>query len=103
MKSAHSDGLTYRKSGSPIPKNVIHKIMKNPIYYGDCLWKKLYEGIHEPIITKELFDHVQDVMAEKGKRKTRQQKHTWAFQGMLPCGHCGCALTAERQKGIYVD
>jgi site-specific DNA recombinase len=102
QKSAHRDGLTYRKSGSPIPKSVIHKILKNPIYYGDFLWKKkLYRGTQEPIITKELYDRVQGVMVKKGKRRTRQQKHTWAFQGMLSCGHCGCALTAEIQKGIY--
>jgi len=45
---------------------------------------------------------VQEVMAEKGRRKTGQQKHNWAFQGLLSCGHCGCALTAEIKKQKYV-
>ncbi|MBA3017244.1 zinc ribbon domain-containing protein [Patescibacteria group bacterium] len=41
-------------------------------------------------------------MAEKGRRKTGQQKHNWAFQGLLSCGHCGCALVAEIKKKRYV-
>ncbi|RJX30435.1 MAG: hypothetical protein C4531_09095 [Desulfurivibrio sp.] len=41
-------------------------------------------------------------MDEKGRRKTGQQKHSWAFQGMLSCGHCGCALVAEIKKKQYV-
>jgi len=32
----------------------------------------------------------------------RPQKHQWAFQGLVSCGHCGCALTAEIKKGRYV-
>ena len=41
-------------------------------------------------------------MADKGRRRTRHQKHEWAFRGLLTCGHCGCALTAEIKKGKYV-
>ena len=41
-------------------------------------------------------------MADKGRRRTRHQKHDWSFRGLLTCGHCGCALTAEIKKGKYV-
>jgi len=51
---------------------------------------------------KELFDKVQEVMAEKAGKRIRKQIHHWAFQGMLTCGHCGCALTAEIQKERYI-
>ena len=102
-KKVHEEGLTYRKTEARLPKSVIHKILKNPIYYGDFVWAgKEYRGTHEPIISKELFDRVQEVMEEKGRRRTRQQKHNWAFQGLLTCGHCGCALTAEVKKEQYV-
>ncbi|HMK75053.1 MAG TPA: zinc ribbon domain-containing protein, partial [Thermodesulfobacteriota bacterium] len=40
-------------------------------------------------------------MTEKGWRRTRQQKHRWAFQGLVSCGHCGCAMTGEIKKGRY--
>ena len=102
-KKAHREGLFFRKSGNKVPKSVVHKILKNPIYYGEFRWAgKLYQGIHEPLISKELFEQVQEVMCEKGRRRTRQQKHSWAFQGLLSCGHCGCALTAEIKKEKYV-
>jgi site-specific DNA recombinase len=41
-------------------------------------------------------------MVDKGNRRTRHQKHDWAFQGLLSCGHCGCALVAELKKQQYV-
>jgi len=59
-----------------------------------------YKGNHQPTVSKELFDRVQEVLAEKGRRRTRQQKHHWAFQGFVSCGHCGCALTGEIKKGL---
>jgi site-specific DNA recombinase len=41
-------------------------------------------------------------MREKGRHRSHQQKHNWAFQGMLSCGHCGCAMVAEIKKSRYV-
>ncbi len=97
------EGLNYRKTDARIPKSVVHKILKNPIYYGNFIWAgKEYRGKFETIISKELYDQVQEVMVDKGNRRTRQQKHDWAFQGMLSCGHCGCAITAELKKQQYI-
>ncbi len=102
-EKVQSEGFAYRKNGRKIPKSVIHKILTNPIYYGDFKWDgKHYRGTHEPIVTKELFDRVREVLVEKGRRRTRQQKHQWAFQGLVSCGHCGCALTGEIKKGRYI-
>ena len=28
--------------------------------------------------------------------------YNWAFQGLMFCGHCGCALVAEIKKKRYV-
>ena len=102
-KRAYNEGLRFRKTGKKVPKSAVHKILKNPIYYGEFLWNgKRYRGIHEPLITKGLYDRVQDVMREKGRHRSHQQKHNWAFQGMLSCGHCGCAMVAEIKKKRYV-
>lgn len=97
------EGFVYRKSGGKIQKSHIYQILTNPIYYGDFRWNdKLYSGTHAPIISKELWDQVQAVLQENGKRNTKQQKHDWVFRGLLHCGHCGCAMVAERKKGKYV-
>ncbi len=102
-RKSHREGFTFRKSGQKVSKSVVHKILKNPLYYGEFRWAgKIYKGTHEPLVSRELFDRVQEVMDEKGRRKTGQQKHSWAFQGLLSCGHCGCALVAEIKKKQYV-
>jgi hypothetical protein len=57
-----------------------------------------YEGKHEPIITKKLFDQVQEVMRQKSKPKMRELK-LYIYRGMFRCGECGCFITTETQKG----
>jgi site-specific DNA recombinase len=57
-----------------------------------------YEGRHEPIITKELFDRVQAVL----ERKCHPMKPKWQpkpLAGLFRCGGCGMSVTAEVQKG----
>ena len=58
----------------------------------------MYEGKHEPIISKKLFDDVQEVMTRKSKPKTKELK-SYAYRGLLHCGECGCFITTETQKG----
>ncbi len=101
-RMARAEGLGYRKSGAKIQKSVIASILHNPIYCGEFLWRgKLYPGTHEPIITKELLNEVQGVFDQRDGKRTRKSKYLWAFQGLVSCGHCGCALVAERKKSRY--
>jgi site-specific DNA recombinase len=101
-KKALAEGFRSRTAAG-VPKSSIHKILTNPMYCGAFLWAgKYYRGVHEPIVSQDLFDRVQEMLDEKGRRRTRQQTHTWAFHGLLSCGHCGCALTAEIKKGRYI-
>jgi site-specific DNA recombinase len=89
--------------GNKVSRSNIHNMLKTTLYYGEFLWKgKIYKGAYEPLISRELFDRVQYVLGEKGLRRTRQQKHNWAFQGLVSCGYCGCAHVAELKKGRYV-
>jgi site-specific DNA recombinase len=102
-RKANSEGLSYRKTGNKVGKSTVHKILTNPIYYGEFDWAgKRYKGSHEPIIGRELFGRVQEILTQKGHCRRRPHTHEWAFQGLVFCGHCGCALTAERKKGRYV-
>lgn len=92
-------GLT---SGSrrPLSKSMIEAILKNPFYYGEFVWKgNYYRGVHEPIISRELYDQVQTLLRRKGKPRIRR---SFPFAGLLRCGRCGCSITAEIKKGKYV-
>ena len=102
-RKAKSEGLNYRKTGNTIGKSTVHKILTNPIYSGKFDWAgKHYQGTHEPIISQELFDRAQDALTKNGHSRRRPHAHEWAFQGLVLCGHCGCALTAEMKKQRYV-
>jgi site-specific DNA recombinase len=75
------------------------KLLRNPFYYGVMLSSgELYEGTHEPIISKRLFDEVQEVMERKSKSKTPSLK-PFLYRGLFRCGECGCFITTETQKG----
>jgi DNA invertase Pin-like site-specific DNA recombinase len=100
---AHADGLAYRKSGAPVPKSSVHKILRNRIYSGDFDFDgTTYTGSYAPIVSRELWQQVQGVLDGRNARKTRRVKHDFAFGGLLTCGHCGCALVGDIKKGRYV-
>ena len=96
----NEEGLRSR-SGKKLYRSNTEKILKNPFFYGEFRWdSKLYKGKHQPLITKQLFDIVQE--AFKAHNKQKATKRRFAFAGLLVCGKCGCAITAEIHKGKYI-
>ncbi|OGL24006.1 hypothetical protein A2791_03850 [Candidatus Saccharibacteria bacterium RIFCSPHIGHO2_01_FULL_46_30] len=89
-------GFTNR-SGKPISVSQILVILMTPFYYGkfqypeapDAPW---YTGAHKPLISKELFDLVQET---RGVYKGVWGSKTFAFRGMLKCGQCDADITAQ--------
>ena len=100
MLVAREAGFCTTKATS-ISKSGIHRILKNPIYHGEILWKgKRYQGKHNPIITRKLFDQVQMVL--EGKNHSKETKRNLAFAGLLKRDKCGCSMTPEMKKGKYI-
>lgn len=88
-------GFTNR-SGKPIALSQVFLILTNPFYYGEFEYPegKWFKGSHEPLISKELFELVQQFRgAYKGKWGSKQ----FAYRGLLLCGHCGGEVTAEEK------
>jgi hypothetical protein len=100
---ARADGMAYRKSGDPVPKSTIHKILRNRVYTGDFVFDgATYKGTYEPIVSRELWEQVQLILSGRGTKKTRKVKESLAFGGLIRCGHCGYAMVGEIKKGRYV-
>ena len=59
---------------------------------------ELFEGTHEPLIAKKLFDKCQEVMSKRGKVRP-DRKHSFAFLGLMKCASCGASITAQYAKG----
>ncbi|MDR3643255.1 MAG: recombinase family protein [Candidatus Doudnabacteria bacterium] len=97
------NNITYQngfrtKGGLKPSKAQFHHILQNPFYYGAIRRNgQLYQGIHQPIISKVLFDTVQDVLS--GKSRSKKQKHFFPARGFMFCHSCGCLLTASTKKG----
>jgi site-specific DNA recombinase len=76
----------------------IFLILYNPFYYGMFEYPKesgnWYQGKHEPLITKELFDAVQ---AQMKSGFLRVENKEFAFTRMMTCGLCGSGISADEK------
>ena len=83
------------RTGKVFKDDKVKSILQNPFYYGHFLYKgELYEGRHQPIFSKALFDKVQLVIAERGHKK-RAKKEAVPFLGLMKCANCGMSITSE--------
>ena len=102
-RMARDEGLRSRKSGNVVPQSMIHKMLRNRVYMGEFVWAgKIYQGDHEPIVSRELWERAQSVLDGRYAHRSKRPKRDFAFAGLVRCGHCGCAMVAELKKGRYV-
>lgn len=86
--------------GRRLSLNSIATMLHNLFYIGLMQIKgtgEMYEGIHEPLIRKSLFDQVQENL--RGKKRNTGLKHVFLYRRLVRCDSCGFRLIAERQKG----
>lgn len=98
----------------------ITRILENELYIGNMVQKKttirsykikkqitlpkkdwiIVENTHEPIIEKEVFLKVQDLL----KRNTRTmtgKKYVHIFSGFIKCADCGRAMTRQKNNNNF--
>ena len=86
------------RAGFQVVKSKVHKLLCEPFYYGKFMWKEnLYQGKHEPLIAKDLFDQVQ-VKMTRGTLPYHTRGLT-ELRGKIYCGSCSKTITWEKQKG----
>ncbi len=91
------------RGGKKIHKTRATFILSNPFYCGLFRYAgEVYEGKHEPIIAKKIFNKVQEVLKQKGKPRHKVKNEPQPYCGLLRCGTCGMMITGEyrikRQK-----
>lgn len=86
-------------SKKPLSLGNIYRLLENHFYYGVFEYPRgsgnWYQGKHEPLITKELFDLVQEQL-KSNELKTRQEKE-FAFTRLMTCGLCGSGISADEK------
>jgi len=92
-------GLVSR-AGTVLGKSAVQRILSNPVYTGRIISKgETYQGNFEPLIDNELFEGVQEQLKLRSKTRKSRHKHDFPFTGLLRCGECGGAITAQYGKG----
>jgi DNA invertase Pin-like site-specific DNA recombinase len=83
-------------------------LLRNPVYCGNLFLpaykdehEMIIKGKHEPIISEELFNEVQDLL--NGRKRVVKSKYSAdeniPLRGFLICKECGKPLTGSRSKG----
>lgn len=87
--------------GASITRSSVAQMLRNPVYHGVVRWAGIEQaGTHERLITKDLFDKVQDVLRlhdPAGGR--RERKHVHYLTGSIYCATCGSQLCLTVSKG----
>lgn len=89
------------KSGKKLTRTGLAWILHNPFYIGVIHIKKTGEkfvGIHEPIVTRALFDRVQKIF--KGKNIKKASLRFYNYRRLIKCSICAHFMSPETQKGI---
>ena len=98
-----------KAKGFNTSKTAFAKVLDNHLYYGGVFIKAykeeketIVEGIHEPIITKALFDKAQQVMynRKRGNQKVpKAHNENFPLKGFLLCPVCNKQMRASTSKG----
>lgn len=87
------------KSNHHVSLSSIFLTLQNPFYYGVFEYPEKsgnwYTGKHEPLVTKELFDKVQEQL--KRDQIVRSELKEFAFTKLMSCGLCGSGVTADEK------
>lgn len=77
-------------------RSKFYTIFRNTFYYGEYEYAgQKYWGKHEPMLTKAEFEMAQAIL--DGGSKPNLVTHKFAYTGLMKCGECGAAITAEEK------
>lgn len=83
--------------GKDIPWSyrTLRQTLDNPVYCGQIKYNdNIFDGLHDPIITRELYDAVQIELKERQQQEYAKNNNPRPFQskymlsGLLKCGYC---------------
>lgn len=108
------------KKGNSFNGVAVKEILKNPVYTGKIRWghrenwnkknadnkrKRKYsdnpifsDGIHKPIIDKEIYDKVQTIINNNPRHHVKQFNGNHILSGLLKCPDCGYGMSIQTVK-----
>ncbi len=88
------------KTGKPLCKATLQRMLTNKVYLGLIVHNgETYEGGFPAIVSRATFEKVQEVLKNRAKPRHSKKRHYFPFTGLLTCGECGAAITAQWAHG----
>jgi hypothetical protein len=90
------------RQGGNVALRGLAKVLNDPFYIGRIGLKstdETFPRLHQPLITKSLFDQVQADLT--GKTNTRAYVMISRTSSLIKCKGCGYALIGETDKGSH--
>ena len=108
-KELNDRGITNR--GRRWYKGTLHYVLRNEAYTGTAVWGRTskeeqtqdpvrVEGAWSALVSRELFDEVQQAMSERAPKVQRPGRvgSQYLLSGLLKCGVCGKPYSAQGAK-----
>ncbi|MBX3452871.1 MAG: recombinase family protein [Planctomycetaceae bacterium] len=92
------EGFVFRPSAPKFHRTAVSYILNNRFYIGEIRrGSNYYQGRHQPLIDRAMFQLCQDILSGKNRRATPQVNMPRSG-GLFTCLHCGAFITGERIK-----
>jgi site-specific DNA recombinase len=95
-------GIVSRR-GRPLPPQSIDNLFRNKYYAGILVdpWSgDEHEGRHIPLVSREVFARVQEIVCRKNRSKRHaKQRSEFPVRGLVRCPGCRTYMTAAFSKG----
>ena len=89
---ARKNDIRVHRTGTLITSSGLYGLLQNPIYTGKITWHGQYlPGIHEQIISEDLFLAAQDCIKKKPKKNRYYSKYI--LSSLVKCAECGSGMT----------
>lgn len=80
----------------------IQDMLSNPYFKGDVIFRGArYDGLHEPLVSAEVWYRVQNVLTAHQVSGEKTQTHEHYLKGSIYCGDCGSRLMVTHAKNRH--
>ena len=91
-----------RTPSKPLGKAHFHRLLRHPYYMGIVRYRgDIYQGKHEPLVTPETWQKVQDLLTAKNTAGDKHREHPHYLKGTIYCGTCGSRLLVSHTKNRH--
>ncbi len=91
---------TAKQAPGKVHKSLLARMLQNPFYKGTIRWNGIEtQGIHTPLVSKDQWDRVQEIIKVRNIAGERRRKHPHHLRGSIFCGECGSRMSSDLAKG----